>query len=102
MDDILVLLTKSQAENLMEFFEVAFIPMVRDTPEIDNLDYLVDMCEIYRQLKQQYENAKERGLALDKIVAADDIIDIRDQGGCAGVCEEDHVHGADGECRGVD
>jgi hypothetical protein len=76
MNDILILLTKSQAENLMEFFEVAFIPMVRDTPEIDNIDYLADMCEIYTQIKQQYETAKERGLALEKIVAVDDIIDI--------------------------
>lgn len=77
MDDILVLLTKSQAENLIEFFEVAFIQMVRDTPEIDNLDYLVDMCEIYKQLKQQYDIAKERGFALEQCVPEDDIIDIK-------------------------
>ena len=77
MDDILVLLTKSQAENLIEFFEVAFIQMVRDTPEIDNLDYLVDMCEIYKQLKQQYDIAKGRGLALEQCVPGDDIIDIK-------------------------
>lgn len=78
MDDILILLTQSQAENLMEFFKVAFIPMVRDTPEIDNLDYLADMCEVYNQVKWQYESAKERGVALEKIVAADDIIDIKE------------------------
>lgn len=77
MDDILIMLTKSQAENLIEFFEVAFIPMVRDTPEIDNLDYVVDMCEIYKQLKQQYDNAKERGLSLEQCVPEDDIIDIK-------------------------
>jgi lipid II:glycine glycyltransferase (peptidoglycan interpeptide bridge formation enzyme) len=79
MNDILVLLTKSQAENLMEFFEVAFITTVRDTPEIDNLDYLADMCEIYKQIKQQYENAKERGLSLDQCVSADDIIEIKER-----------------------
>lgn len=79
MNDILVLLTSSQAENLMEFFEVAFIPMVRDTPEIDNIDYLADMCEIYTHIKQQYETAKERGLVPEKIVAVDDIIDIKDR-----------------------
>lgn len=66
MDDILILLTKSQAENLMEFFEVAFIPMLRDTPEIDNLDYVADMCEVYKEIKQQYDNAKERGLSLEQ------------------------------------
>ena len=79
MNDILILLTSSQAENLLEFFEVAFIPMVRDTPEIDNIDYLADMCEIYTQIKQQYETAKERGLALEQCVPAEDIIDIKDR-----------------------
>ena len=44
MNDILILLTQSQAENLMEFFEVAFIPLVRDEIKIDNMMYLVDMC----------------------------------------------------------
>lgn len=79
MNDILVLLSKTQAENLMEFFEVAFIPMVRDTAEIDNIDYLADMCEIYTQIKRQYENAKEHGLALEQCVSADDIIDIKER-----------------------
>ena len=79
MDDILIMLTKSQAENLMEFFEVAFIPMLRDVNEIDNIDYLVDMCEIYKEIKQQYDIAKERGLALEQCVPADDIIDIKER-----------------------
>jgi len=79
MDDILIMLTKSQAENLMEFFEVAFIPMVRDTPEIDNLDYVADMCEVYKEIKQQYDIAKERGLALEQCVPKDDIIDIKER-----------------------
>lgn len=79
MNDILILLTPSQAENLMEFFEVAFIPMARDTQKIDNLDYVADMCEIYTQIKQRYETAKEHGLVLEKIVAVDDIIDIKDR-----------------------
>lgn len=79
MNDILILLTKSQAENLMEFFEVAFIPMVRDTPEIDNLDYVADMCEAYKEIKQQYDIAKERGFALEQCVPPDDIIDIKER-----------------------
>lgn len=79
MNDILVLLTKSQAENLMDFFEMSFIQTIRDVDEIDNMMYLVDMCEIYTQIKQQYENAKERGLALEQCVPAEDIIDIKDR-----------------------
>ena len=85
MNDILILLTQSQAENLMEFFEVAFIPLVRDEIKIDNMMYLVDMCEVYQQIKQQYENAKERGLSLEQCVSADDIIDIKErEGKCDG------------------
>lgn len=79
MNDILILLTPSQAENLMEFFEVAFIPMLRDTPEIDNLDYVADMCEVYKEIKRTYESVKERGLALEQCVPADDIIDIKER-----------------------
>lgn len=79
MNDILILLTQSQAENLMEFFETSFIPMVRDGDEIDNMMYLVDMCEVYKQIKQQYEIAKERGLVLEQCVPADDIIDIKER-----------------------
>lgn len=79
MNDILILLTKSQAENLMDFFEMSFIQTIRDVDEIDNMMYLVDMCEIYTQIKQQYENAKERGLALEQCVPAEDIIDIKDR-----------------------
>lgn len=79
MEDIVILLTKTQAENLMEFIEVAFVPLVRKTPEIDNIEYLVDMCEIYTQIKQQYENAKERGLSLEQCVSVENIIDIKDR-----------------------
>ena len=79
MNDILILLTQSQAENLMEFFKIAFLPMVRDTPEIDNLDYVADMCEVYKEIKRQYDNARERGLALEQCVPADDIIDIKER-----------------------
>lgn len=79
MDDILIVLTKSQAENLMEFFEVAFIPMVRDTPEIDNLDYVADMCYIYKEIKRTYEFTKERGLSLEQCVPPEDIIDIKER-----------------------
>lgn len=77
MNDILILLTPSQAENLIEFLEVAFIPMVRDTPEIDNLDYVADMCEVYKEIKRTYESVKELGRELERCVPADDIIYIK-------------------------
>lgn len=50
-------LTNSQVENLMEFFEFEFIDSIRNNTDIDNMDYLVDMCEIYKKLKEGADNA---------------------------------------------
>lgn len=50
---ITINLTESQADNLMEFFEFSFIPSVRQDDDIDNINYLVDMCDIYKALKEQ-------------------------------------------------
>ena len=44
-------LSESQVENLKEFFEFNFIDYIRTDTEIENLDYVVDMCEIYTKLK---------------------------------------------------
>lgn len=49
-------LTKSQIENLMNFFEFDFIQSIREDEEVDNINYLVDMCDIYKKLAA----AKER------------------------------------------
>ena len=44
-------LTDSQVDNLMTFFEFEFIDSIRDDEGIDNICYLVDMCDIYTKLK---------------------------------------------------
>ena len=49
-------LTKSQIENLKDFFDYEFINGIRNDTEIDNMSYLVDMCEIYKKLKEAGEN----------------------------------------------
>ena len=43
-------LTNSQVANFKEFFEHEFIPSIQRNTEIDNIIYVVDMCEIYKQL----------------------------------------------------
>ena len=45
-------LTPSQAESLMVFIEDHLIRDIREDPEIDCMDWLADMCEIWRELKQ--------------------------------------------------
>ena len=44
-------LTKSQIENLIEFFELEFIDSIRNDADIDNIEYICEMCEIYRTLQ---------------------------------------------------
>lgn len=46
-----LMLTKSQIDNLIDFFELEFIGMVRKDDCIDNMDYVCDMCDIYKGLK---------------------------------------------------
>ena len=48
-------LTKSQIDNLMTFLEFEFIPSIQRDEEIDNINYLVDMCDIYKKLKEAKE-----------------------------------------------
>ena len=48
-------LTTSQIENLMEFIEFEFIDSIRRNTECDNINYLVDMCDIYKKLKYSFE-----------------------------------------------
>ena len=48
-------LTESQIRNLMEFFELEFINSIRNDTEMDNISYLVDMCDIYKKLKDASE-----------------------------------------------
>ena len=43
-------LTHSQLINLKEFLEFNFIPCVREDDTIDNINYLVDMCVVYKQM----------------------------------------------------
>ncbi len=81
MEDIVILLTKTQAEKLLEFFDLEFIPMIRKNLDIDNMDYLTDMCEIYTQIKREKKNAKARAeLGLKLSVPAFDIIDVDIEG----------------------
>ena len=59
MTEYEIKLTKSQIDNLIEFFEMCFIDMIRDVDEIDNINYLVVMCETYTKLKKAQESIKD-------------------------------------------
>lgn len=50
-------LTISQIENLKEFIEFEFIGSIRDDEDIDNIDYIVDMMDTYKKLKEALVNS---------------------------------------------
>ncbi len=45
-------LTDSQVKNLADFFELEFVDSVKRDDSIDNINYLVDMCDIYSKLNK--------------------------------------------------
>lgn len=54
-------LTKSQITNLASFIQYNFIEEIRNNDDIDNINYLVDMCEAYKVLKEAEEQLKAGG-----------------------------------------
>ena len=45
-------LSKSQCKNIAEFIEFHFIDSIRDDTDIDNFEYVVDMCDAYKVLRE--------------------------------------------------
>ena len=43
-------ITKEQAESVVDFLEAEFINGIRNDPDLDNLRYVVNICEVYKKL----------------------------------------------------
>lgn len=54
-------LTKSQITNLANFIEFNLINEIRNDEEIENIDYLVDMCDAYKTFKEAEKQLKAGG-----------------------------------------
>lgn len=50
-DCVYIEMSRSEVENLKDFFEGAFIPFLRDVNEIDNMNYVAEIGGIYLKLK---------------------------------------------------
>ena len=55
-------LTKSQITNLADFIQFNFIEEIRNNDDIDNINYLVDMCAAYMTLREAEEQMKVGGI----------------------------------------
>ncbi len=54
-----LVLTKSQIDNLVEFYQFNFIESIRNDEEIDNIEYICDMCDVYRKLRECVRGADD-------------------------------------------
>ena len=45
-------LTRSQCENLANFIEMELITSIRNDVDVDNIEYLCDMCDAYKKLRE--------------------------------------------------
>ena len=48
-------ITKAQAESMVDFLEAEFINGIRNDPDLDNLQYVVNICEVYKKLNDVCE-----------------------------------------------
>lgn len=56
-----IVFTRSQVENLVEFFDMAFPRMIANLVnggELDNMAYLTEMCEAYTKLSDALKEDK--------------------------------------------
>lgn len=51
-EQVIVFLTKSQCKSLADFIDFELMETIRKDKEIDSMDWLVDMCNAYVELKK--------------------------------------------------
>ena len=62
-------ITKGQIESLIDFIDLHFIPSIRNHVDVDNMDYICNICDIYRNLIKAQETIwnNEEKLYNDKV-----------------------------------
>ena len=51
-------LTKSQCASLMYFIDFTLIPSIRQDPDLDNLEYVINICDAYKAFKEAINDGK--------------------------------------------
>ena len=55
-----ITLSQDEVDNLVEFMELEFLPMVRKDESIDNMRYLTTMGDVFRKLEAAQQRLKAR------------------------------------------
>ena len=45
-------ITKAQAESMVDFLEAEFINGIRNDSDLDNLQYVINICDVYKKLNE--------------------------------------------------
>ena len=61
-------LTRSQVENLIEFIELHFIDSIRNDPDIDNIEYVVDMMDTLKMLRDKLQIMRLAGCQYEDVM----------------------------------
>ena len=59
-------LSKSEIENLIDFFDFDFIPYIKSDDELDNMKYLTSMCDVYKKLETALDEVRNEDRNEDK------------------------------------
>ena len=62
-------ISKGQIESLINFIDLHFISSIRNDEDVDNMDYICNICDIYRNLTKAQETIwdNEEKLYNDKV-----------------------------------
>lgn len=55
-----VFLTKGQCESMIDYIECNLLPVIRNDVDIDNMEWLCNICEVYRKLKGVMNDEKDQ------------------------------------------
>lgn len=54
---VFIQLTEQETKNVMEFLETDFPSFIREG-ELEDMNYIGDICNVYKKLKESLENTK--------------------------------------------
>jgi hypothetical protein len=51
-EEIVLRLTESQVVSLLDYIEINFIQAIRDDTDVDSIEYVCNICDVYKKLKK--------------------------------------------------
>lgn len=58
----MVELTKEQCSSLVELIEISLFEIIRNDPDIDNIDWLINITDVYKAANEALKKEKTNGV----------------------------------------